>query len=45
MCPWHGYAFDVATGKECTGRRMRLVEAPQVEVDAATQEVRLVRAS
>ncbi len=41
VCPWHGHAFDVATGKECTGGRMRLAEAPQVEVDPATREVRL----
>lgn len=45
VCPWHGYAFDVATGEECTGKRMRLRGAPRVEVDPATQEVRLVGAS
>lgn len=32
-CPWHGYTFDVTTGRECTGRRMRLASAPRVEVD------------
>ncbi len=42
VCPWHGHAFDVATGKECTGQRMRLAEAPRVEIDPETQEVRLV---
>ena len=44
VCPWHGYAFDVSTGKECPVGRMRLVEAPRVEV-GATGEVRLVAAS
>jgi nitrite reductase/ring-hydroxylating ferredoxin subunit len=34
VCPWHGYAFDVATGRECSGRRLRLAPAPSVRVDA-----------
>jgi nitrite reductase/ring-hydroxylating ferredoxin subunit len=42
VCPWHGYAFDVATGRECSGRRMRLAEPPRVEIDPASREVRLV---
>jgi nitrite reductase/ring-hydroxylating ferredoxin subunit len=33
VCPWHGYAFDVVTGRECRGRRLRLALAPRVEVD------------
>ena len=41
-CPWHGYTFDVATGRECTGRRMRLAVAPRVEIDERTSQVRLV---
>jgi len=40
-CPWHGYAFDVATGRECSGRRMRLPRPPRVEIDRQTGEVRL----
>jgi nitrite reductase/ring-hydroxylating ferredoxin subunit len=35
-CPWHGYAFEVATGRECSGRRLRLSTA-RVEVDADEQ--------
>jgi nitrite reductase/ring-hydroxylating ferredoxin subunit len=42
VCPWHGYAFDIASGKRCDGGRMRLLEAPRVEVDPASREVRLV---
>jgi len=38
-CPWHGYAFDVTTGRECTGRGLRLAAAPAVRVDAETREV------
>jgi nitrite reductase/ring-hydroxylating ferredoxin subunit len=32
-CPWHGYAFDLGTGRECSGRRLRLLPAPHVRVD------------
>lgn len=38
-CPWHGYAFDVATGRECTGRRLRLAPAPQISVDSQTGQL------
>lgn len=41
-CPWHGYAFDVATGRSCDGRGLRLAEAPRVEV--VDDDVVLVRA-
>lgn len=34
-CPWHGWRFDVATGKALEGRRARLSAAPPVRVDAA----------
>jgi nitrite reductase/ring-hydroxylating ferredoxin subunit len=33
VCPWHGYAFDVETGRECSGRTARLAAAPRVRVD------------
>ena len=33
-CPWHGYEFDVTTGRSCDGRRLRLAPAPRVEIDA-----------
>jgi nitrite reductase/ring-hydroxylating ferredoxin subunit len=33
VCPWHGYAFDLETGRECHGRSMRLAAAPRVRID------------
>jgi nitrite reductase/ring-hydroxylating ferredoxin subunit len=41
-CPWHGYAFDVASGRSCDGRGLRLAEAPRVEI--VDDDVVLVRA-
>ena len=32
-CPWHGYSFDVATGRSADGRGMRLASAPSVGVE------------
>ena len=32
-CPWHGCAFDVATGRSADGRGMRLAFAPAVGVE------------
>ena len=40
-CPWHGYRFDLRTGRSADGRGLRLAPAPRVEVDAATGRVRL----
>jgi nitrite reductase/ring-hydroxylating ferredoxin subunit len=34
-CPWHGYRFDVRTGANRDGRRLRLPPAPRVRVDPA----------
>jgi nitrite reductase/ring-hydroxylating ferredoxin subunit len=31
-CPWHGYRFDVRSGRGLDGRRLRLPSAPRVEV-------------
>jgi nitrite reductase/ring-hydroxylating ferredoxin subunit len=31
-CPWHGYRFDVRTGANADGRRLRLPPAPRVEI-------------
>ena len=42
MCPWHGYTFDVRTGRECTGRGLTLRSAPRVEIDPESDEVWLV---
>lgn len=33
-CPWHGYAFDVATGRSADGRDLRLARAPSVTIEA-----------
>jgi len=43
VCPWHGKAFDVRTGRGCgADRRLRLAPAPRVEIAAG--RVRLVAA-
>ncbi len=43
VCPWHGRAFDVRSGRGCgTGNRLRLSPAPRVEI--ADGRVRLVPA-
>jgi nitrite reductase/ring-hydroxylating ferredoxin subunit len=43
VCPWHGKAFDVRTGRGCgADARLRLVRAPRVEV--ASGRARLVPA-
>ena len=34
VCPWHGYRFDVQTGRSCDGRSFRLRSAPEVVVEA-----------
>lgn len=36
-CPWHGWRFDVESGRALDGRRARLAAPPRVEVDAAGQ--------
>jgi nitrite reductase/ring-hydroxylating ferredoxin subunit len=33
-CPWHGYRFDVRTGDNADGRRLRLAPAPRVQIGA-----------
>jgi len=40
-CPWHGYRFDVRTGRHADGERLRLAPAPRVEIDPVTTDVRL----
>ncbi len=42
VCPWHGYRFDVASGKSADGRGLALRRAPTLHVDAASSEVTLV---
>lgn len=41
-CPWHGYRFEVATGRNADGRECRLDPAPRVEVDRERGEAVLV---
>jgi nitrite reductase/ring-hydroxylating ferredoxin subunit len=41
QCPWHGYRFDIRTGRSCEGRALRLDRAPIVRVDPETSRVRL----
>jgi nitrite reductase/ring-hydroxylating ferredoxin subunit len=33
QCPWHGYRFELATGRSVDGQRLRLRTAPRVLVD------------
>jgi len=35
-CPWHGFEFDVKSGRSSDGRGLRLEPAPRLEVDPAT---------
>lgn len=32
-CPWHGYRFDLRTGRNTDGGPLRLPRAPRIEVD------------
>ena len=41
-CPWHGYTFDLHSGKGCDGNLLQLAPAPRVEVDPDTSLARLV---
>lgn len=44
-CPWHGYRFDVASGRSADGRSLRLRPAPRLAVDAQTDRVCMFKAS
>ena len=41
-CPWHGYRFDLRTGRSCDERRLRLRKAPRLVRDVASDGVKLV---
>jgi nitrite reductase/ring-hydroxylating ferredoxin subunit len=41
VCPWHGYRFDVRTGRSCDGRRLALPAAPRLRINPASEEVTL----
>jgi nitrite reductase/ring-hydroxylating ferredoxin subunit len=32
-CPWHGYRFDVCTGRDTDGHGLTLHPAPRVHLD------------
>ncbi len=38
-CPWHGFRFDLATGKCVSGHNCNLAAAPQIVVDAVNSDV------
>jgi len=40
-CPWHGYLFDVRTGRQTGGEGLRLAPAPRIEIDPVSTEVQL----
>lgn len=42
VCPWHGYRFDVETGRSSDGRGLRLRRAPLIEIDEGADTIRLV---
>jgi nitrite reductase/ring-hydroxylating ferredoxin subunit len=39
VCPWHGYAFDLRSGRSTEGRPLRLRPAPKIEIDSAQRFV------
>ena len=43
LCPWHGYQFDVRTGRSSDGRALRLRSAPRVVIDASNRQVTIER--
>ncbi len=38
-CPWHGFRFDIVTGKCVSGHNCSLAPAPQIVVDALNSDV------
>jgi nitrite reductase/ring-hydroxylating ferredoxin subunit len=38
-CPWHGYAYDIRTGKCVTGANLRLAIPPRVRIDTDSRVV------
>lgn len=39
VCPWHGYRFDLSTGKCTQGKKIHISQPVSVEVDETNQEV------
>jgi len=42
VCPWHGYRFDVRSGRSADGQWLRLRAPPRIEIDSTRGDVRLV---
>jgi nitrite reductase/ring-hydroxylating ferredoxin subunit len=42
VCPWHGYRFDLASGRSSDARRLRLSCPADLEVDHARDRVSLI---
>ena len=42
VCPWHGFRFDVNTGRSSDDRGLRLRRAPLIELDEAADTIRLI---
>jgi nitrite reductase/ring-hydroxylating ferredoxin subunit len=40
-CPWHGYRFDLASGRSCDGRGLRLLPGPRVSLVEGGRDVLL----
>jgi nitrite reductase/ring-hydroxylating ferredoxin subunit len=38
-CPWHGFRFDIVTGKCVSGQTCSLAPAPKIIVDAQSSDV------
>jgi nitrite reductase/ring-hydroxylating ferredoxin subunit len=41
VCPWHGYRFDLVTGRSSDGRGLRMAPPAVIEIDACGGEVSL----
>ena len=39
VCPWHGYAFDLRSGRSCDGRGLRLEAAPRLVIEAGQAQL------
>ena len=37
-CPWHGYRFDVCTGRNLDGHALELPRAPRLEIEGRSGE-------
>lgn len=42
VCPWHGFRFDLRTGRGMGGCSLRLADIAHLDVDPESREVRLI---